>query len=171
MNSMRTRLNLRTLASARIARTNGFLTSIFAMALGATVIAGSTPALAAAQNDDPAVASTPAPTISLEEATAQHLDAYSEIKARLFSRHNPISLIQALAWCVHRDSSGAAMVDLSDAGPLRDLDVFVPSLQGFNQCEQAYGRLSAAFSCVSTGGEIWAGLRIEPMIRFKRWRI
>jgi hypothetical protein len=72
MNSMRTRLNLRTLASARIARTNGLLTSIFAMALGATVIAGSTPALAAAQNDDPAVASTPAPTISLEEATAQH---------------------------------------------------------------------------------------------------
>ena len=43
MNSMRPHLNLRILASARIARTNGFLTSIFAMALGAAVVAGSTP--------------------------------------------------------------------------------------------------------------------------------
>ena len=72
MNSMRPNLNLRTLSSTRIARTNGFQTSIFTMALCAAVVASVTPALAAVQNDKPAVASKLAPTISLEEATAQH---------------------------------------------------------------------------------------------------
>lgn len=72
MNSIRPYLNLRSLASTRIARANGFQTSLFTMALCAAVVASVTPALAAVQNDKPAVASKLAATISLEEATAQH---------------------------------------------------------------------------------------------------
>jgi hypothetical protein len=42
------------------------------------------------------------------------------------------------------------MVDLSDAGPFRDLDVFFVLLQGFDQCEQRLrsgGQFGVLLSC------------------------
>jgi hypothetical protein len=38
-------------------------------------------------------------------------------------------------------------------------------------CWRAYGRFSAASSCVPAGGEIPADLRIQPIIPFTRWRM
>jgi hypothetical protein len=76
MNSMRSYLNLRFLPSMGIARARKFQTSLIcAVALCAAVLAASTPVFAASRNTNaasPDNSSKMAPTISPEEAAAQH---------------------------------------------------------------------------------------------------
>ena len=108
MNSMSFYLNLRFLPSmgSRIARARKFQTSmIVAVALCAAVLAAGTPAFAATRNATPAHPSNGsqmAPTISPEEAAAQHQTLkYAAVMAEgefLRCRDDVRSRVELLLW-------------------------------------------------------------------------